>query len=812
MYKTLFLSIFLFFTIATYGVQKTAQFQITGQVTDSTSGKAIPYTTITLLSDSNKVITKVCSEATGKFTINSNQKRAFKLIFTAIGYTETKVSGKIEETKTDVGSIKMKSGVALKEFGITAQKPLIKVDVDKITYNIESDPDSKTNNALEMLRKVPMLTVDGDENVTLNGQSNYKVLVNGKSSSMMSKNFKDVIKSLPASSIKDIEVITNPSSKYEAEGIGGIINIITIKKTLNGYNGSANAGFDSFGAANAGLYLTGKVNKFGFSGRYSINQNKNPESRSVSTRENYLPTAENQYYMNSTNTGKSGGFSQNFNGEASYDIDSLNLISASFWGYTGNNSNKGLSKTEILNSAKVRTSYYEMANNGTYNYGTVSGNIDYQKTYKKPDKTFTVSYKLDNNPNSQNYISETQNTVNYDVYKQNSVSESFTREQTLQADYYDPLSKKHQIECGVKGIYRQNYSNSDYFLLNNTTNEMVLDPAKSNELDYNQTIVGLYGGYVYKLDKFSMKSGLRAELTWNNAVSRSVTDTSFSSNLKNIVPYITFTYKLKPTQTFKLSYTQRLQRPSIWYLNPYRNESSRHFVYYGNPNLESEVAHSFEIGYNSFTPKFNFGLTGTTAFTKNSIEQIQFIDANNVQNLTFDNIGEDTRVGLNTYISYRPNSKLNIGFNGGTNYSRLEAVSMNRVIKNDGFNFRGSLNARLTLWKDAAVNANAGYYSSSVQLQGKSSGYNHSSIGLSQYFLKKKMSLNLSISNPFTKETIYRNSSSSVDFKYDSEYIRQSRSIRLNLSYNFGKMDISVKKAKRGIQNDDMKGGGGGSN
>jgi outer membrane cobalamin receptor len=253
-----------------------------------------------------------------------------------------------------------------------------------------------------------------------------------------------------------------------------------------------------------------------------------------------------------------------------------------------------------------------------------------------------------------------------------------------------------------------------------------------------------------------------------------------------------------------------LQRPSIWYLNPYRNEANRLFIYYGNPNLKSEVAHSFEMGYNNFTPKFNLGLTGTTSFTKNSIEQIQFIDAKNVQNMTYDNIGEDTKIGLNTYLSYRPSGKFNIGFNGGATYSRLEAVSMNRLLKNDGFNFRGSLNARITLWKDGAVSAYGGYYSSSVQLQGNSSAYVYGSIALSQYFLKKKLMLNISLNNPFTKETVYRNSISSVDFKYDSENFSPSRLLRLNLTYNFGKMDISVKKAKRGIQNDDMKGGGNG--
>jgi hypothetical protein len=271
MNKTLFLSIFLFFTIAAMGVQKIPQFQIIGQVLEVSTGKAIPYATITLLTDSGKVLSKLCSEVSGKFSIRTNEKRNFKLVFTAVGFAEEKITGTISELKTDVGIIKMKEGVALKELAVTAQKPLIKVDVDKITYSIESDPDSKTNNALEMLRKVPLLTVDGDENVTLNGQSNYKVLVNGKSSSMMSKNFKDVIKSLPGSSIKDIEVITNPSSKYEAEGIGGIINIITLKKTLNGYNGSVNAGFDSFGAANGGLYRP-RLSAFGGLREYSLSR------------------------------------------------------------------------------------------------------------------------------------------------------------------------------------------------------------------------------------------------------------------------------------------------------------------------------------------------------------------------------------------------------------------------------------------------------------------------------------------------------------------------------------------------------------
>jgi len=798
----------LFASINLYAENKPVTYQITGQAIETSTGKSIPYATITLQNDSAKMIKKISADVSGKFTISVNEKKKYSLIFSALGYDEITKKIEVIEQKTDVGAIKMKQGVALKGVSVTAQKPLIRVDADKIIYSVESDPDSKTNNALEMLRKVPMITVDGDENVSLNGQSNYKVLVNGKSSSMMSKNFKEVIKSLPANSIKDIEIITNPSSKYDAEGIGGIINIITYKKTLNGYNGSVNAGFDSFGAVNGGLYLTTKINKFGFSGSYSVSQNKRPESTNSSTRENYLPTATSQYYTNSQGSSNSKGLSHNFNGEASYDIDSLNLVSMSFWGYAGNNSNHGLSSTEILSNQQVRTSYFELLNSGSSKYQTISGNIDYQRTYKKPDKSFTISYKLDNSPSTSDYTTNTQNAFNYADYNQKSHNNELTREQTLQVDYYDPLTKKHQIECGVKGIYRENSSNSDLYLLDVLTNTMKQDFSRSNELDYNQTIVGLYGGYVYILNKFSMKTGFRAELTWNNGTSKSVKDTSFTSNLRNLVPYITFTYKLNPSKTIRLSYTQRLQRPGIWYLNPYHNQTDRLYVYYGNPNLKSEVAHSFELGYNTFTPKFNLGLTGTASFTNNSIEQITFIDSGNVQNSTYDNIGKDMRLGLNTYLSYRKGSSFSVGFNGSVTYSDLEAFNMGKAMKNKGFNFSGSFNSRLTLWKDGAVNANFGMYSSSVMLQGKSSSYTYSSIGFSQYLLKKKLTLNVSVSNPFREKQQYFYDYLSTDFKSHSEYFYPSRSLRVSLSYNFGKMDTTVKKARRGISNDDMKSGG----
>jgi hypothetical protein len=310
---------------------KTASYQVSGQVTDKISGDGVPYATVILKNDSIKVKKVEACNPSGQFSISLNTPGKYILSVSATGYKEFSMQVNVTELKTSLGKLSIDEGKEMKEVVVTAQKPLVKIDIDKIVYSMESDPEAQTNNALEMLRKVPLVTVDAEENITVNGQSNFKVLVNGKSSSMMSTNFKDVLKSLPANTIKDIEVITNPSSKYEAEGVGGILNIITNRKTLGGYNGSVSGGVNNRGSINGSVYLAAKIKKLTFSARYYGSQFKQPQARSSTTSE-YFNNAE-YYYSNSDGTSSYHGLSSGLSGEASYDIDSLNLISLSFWVY-----------------------------------------------------------------------------------------------------------------------------------------------------------------------------------------------------------------------------------------------------------------------------------------------------------------------------------------------------------------------------------------------------------------------------------------------------------------------------------------------
>jgi outer membrane receptor protein involved in Fe transport len=321
--------------------------------------------------------------------------------------------------------------------------------------------------------------------------------------------------------------------------------------------------------------------------------------------------------------------------------------------------------------------------------------------------------------------------------------------------------------------------------------------------------MGVYAGYGLKLEKFSAKAGLRLERTWNDGESK-IEDmtTNFTNRLINLIPYVTLTYMPKKEQSIKLSYTKRLSRPGIWYLNPYVNDVDSMNINYGNPSLDAEVSHSIELGYTYFTPKLNLSATYNTSFVNNSIESISKVQTNGATVTTYENIGKNRRFGLDFYISYRPTGKLTFNFNGSGEYSKLESNS-GYEISNKGFSYDAFLSSRMTLWKDGSVNIYAGVNSPRIELQGKSSLFYYTSFGASQYFLKRKLMLSCSVRDPFWRSQKYKSESNDITFSSHHTYSYISRIVRFNLTLNFGKTELQVKKANRTIQNDDLKNGGG---
>lgn len=798
-----------------------ADCKISGTVTDSISGEAIPFVTVGVENSDGKVLSRVASDVNGNFTATATAGNRYTLVISSVGYATNRVEVAIEpgERTKALGNLTLTEGTELSEVTVVAQRPLIKSDIDKITYDMEADPEATSNNALDMLRKVPMITVDAEENIRLNGQSNYKVLLNGKSSAIMSgDNLKEVLKSMPASSIKNIEVITNPSSKYEAEGVGGIINIVTVsRRDSNGIVGSVGANADNRGGFGGNVYLSSQIGKFAFSGRYSGSRYTNGHGgRSKAFSETY----DSDEFNHSAVYGKSRfeGLGHNLSIEASYEIDTLNLISFSAFGWLGNNKSHSNLDYTSYNRADDISSQYQSLTRSSSDYGSVSGTLDYQRSFAKKDRTLTASYQFEYNPNNTDYTTESNGLINWDSYIERSKNKAHGTEQTVQVDYFDPLTEMHQIEAGAKYIMRCNVSDG------NRTQSLWDEPTDTwsdvllpvNDLDYTQHILGLYAGYVLKIKKWSGKVGARLESTWNDGRTTNhnaeggTQETRFDNDFFNVVPYVTLSWQPREMQTVKLSYTQRLSRPGIWQLNPFKDTSTPMQVTYGNPNLDSEISHTFSLGYTLFTATgMSLAAELNGRVQNNGIEQTIFMDENGIANVTYDNIGRVREGKLNVFFSGNVLPTLNLYTNLSGGYG--DYSSARAGYSNKGWDYNGFLGARWNAWKDGAISANVGYYSGFRMLVGTSAPFAFCGFSVSQSFFNKRLQVNLSASDPFSKERKFVMHIKNDDYRIDNYNYNPCQYVRLGITYSFGQMKNSVKKARRSINNDDLKSGGSGA-
>ena len=778
---------------------------VTGTVVDSLSGKGIEYPTVALFSDSLKLIKAVAGGADGKFTIEAPVPGSYYISGSMIGYSNSKDLLTIKETdkKIDFGLIRLIEGMQLKEVTVTAVQPLIKNEPDKLTYNLESDPQTASSPLVDILRKVPMLSVDGEDVVRLNGETNFKVLVNGRSSGLLVKNFKDAIKAMPASSIKSIEVITNPPAKYDAEGIGGIINIITNRKTTSGYNGSINAGLNTLGGYNGGGYISAQLGKLSLSTNIYTGKQVSKGSYYTSESENFL--SDDFKYSMSSGTSNSESQFNNLSIEASYEIDSLNLITLSGWGYLGNSTSIGTSLMESRNANNIQSRKYSTTNISDYLYGAGSGSLSYQKTFKKPDQNLTFSYSIDASPTESDFTNNVVPELNFSQYSQKSANKAMGLEHTLQADYYNPIGKKHNIETGIKYILRQNFSDTDVEIFNPIDGIWKEAPEKVNDLDYDQHIGNMYGGYAFKHKSLSLKGGFRMEYTINDGISKSSDgNITFTNNQFDVVPYINFSYMLKKGNSVSASFTQRLNRPGIWYLNPYVNDNDPMNISYGNPNLETVRRNSITFGYRKSSQTWNLNVNLNGNFTRNNIERIRRVDADGISRSTYENIGINRNYRLNFNYSYRRGEKLNIYVNGGIAYTTISSPELN--LSNDGLSYFGGAGLSAKVWEKGTVNLNGFVYGGDVSLQGRNPVNYTSSIGFSQRFFKDKLTLSLYVSEPLSKTKSYKYNSEDITYKMSTESVYVRRSANISLYWRFGKFNVNVKKARKATTDDKMSG------
>jgi len=674
----------------------------------------------------------------------------------------------------------------LSEVIVRAQKSLIQEFPDKLVYNVEGDTDSESAPLLDIMRKIPSLNVVGDDAMDVNGQG-FLVIVNGRKAGIFKQSPVQVMRTFPAKLVKSVEVITSPSAKYDAEGVGAIINIVLRRKKFEGYNASLTANSSTLQNNSLVGLITLKQGRVGFNGYYAPVFSHRPTT-STKQELNYSNTSE--YSVSQISTVRNKYRNLTYNNEVSWEIDSMSLLNI---GYSNSLDNRRLTYgiSSVLYDAFGQPA--ERFRNASLQKGTTSVpaiNVDYQRRFdEEAEQLLSLSYYYEKSHYREKNHQEITGLLVAPSGTNFFSNDETEQEHTIQFDYTQPLFDNN-VEMGAKAIFREN--NSDYLFVMQAYDNPSL---QNGSLKFNQNVFAGYVSYGWRGKYLSVQAGYRGEYTTVSLKSISNSD-YFTS-----VPGVAISYKLKTGPVLKLAYSKRIQRPGISYLNPFTDIINNRFIREGNAFLKPEKFNIIEFTASQNTKKVNQRISLSQTISSNTIQVAYLQLPDSVVKATYLNIGHFRLTSFQYYINHKINSvashvlKWNVAYRYfGDADSRL----------NDGwntsadyaFNYRGKKNFKGTL--------NVGYLSYMPTTFGKTEGRFYSFLLIGQDLFKRKVSVDLSFRNFFPKYLIVRS-----DFKTDgltqwsSQTVLQ-REIRLSLSYRFGKLKERVERTEKSVENDDL--------
>ncbi len=782
--------------------------KITGTVIDSLSSRPMEYATVSLIRlDSNKVVNGTITNGKGEFSITDIESGSYKIVAAFLGY-EQRESEKIVIDKSNLNvhlaPIRLADKAKrLKEVNVTAEKSLIENKIDKLVYNVDQDITSQTGVAADVLKKVPMVTVDVDGNVELLGNPSVRFLINGKPSVIFGNNLTDVLHSIPANQIQSIEVITSPGAKYEASGTGGIINIILKKNSAEGINGNV--------SLTAGTRLeNGSFDLNAHHGHFGANAFFGGNGQLTSTTINTQD--RRSQYADLTQRGTSkfsrGGFESGIGVE--WDVTKNDNISASLAYDLFGSSNSGTNdRTTVLrDSSDVVSSIVNdrLITSSKYNNPSTEWELSYKRAFKNEDQELEVTCVSSTDDITSHYTQQQKylspDSVYSDSYGDNPGKE---KETNISADYVHPLGEDFKIEAGARAtIYKVN-SISNVYSLNRLTDAYAFNPEESLTLNYTSHI---YAGYLsanFKLfDELETKAGMRYEYTEQHA---------YYSNSGNLtldpygiwVPSVAFSREVKNHTTIKINYSHRIERPEYRDLNPFINASDPKNISTGNAHLVPETGDKIELGYNKTFKKG--GSLIATLFYRGNRNDIQGFTAfypsytvgdstyENVTVATRANIGKEDNYGLSMFGSLPVKSKLVVRTNVSL-FQRYIVVGALQKKNVQGFNARLNLTATYSIDSSLTVELFGNYNSPRVNSQGTSPAFVTYNAALRKQFWHKNASVALTATNFFNQYVKQETKLTGDNFTLHNVRELPYQSFGINFTYKFGKLKFTEEKDK----------------
>jgi outer membrane receptor protein involved in Fe transport len=799
--------------------------RITGTVLDAATKKPVEFATVALLpATGERPLDGTAADERGRFVLKGLAAGAYRVQVSFLGYSVRVETVTVADGTVDLGNLLLASTAQkLGEVTVTGERDVVETKPDRIVYNADRDLTNTGGTAADVLRKVPLVNVDPDGNVELRGTSNVRVLINNKPSGIVASSVADAMKQIPADQIKTVEVITTPGAKYDAEGTGGIINITLKKNNLEGTNGSVGlaAGTRS---SNANASLNVRRGKIGVNSSASgfgfYSPNRNDLTRSVRNEQGEYVQSLRQEGDGFTIGG--GGF-----GRLGFDYDpskehNFNLS-------VQGNVFRNAGDYDQFNQPALLPAFTRATDRG-FRTQSYDASGSYTRTFEgQPKREWSVLGQHTRNRNTQRYDLDQfpgRATEGERTYREGSDNLSRNLETTLQTDYTHPFSETATLETGAKGILRRVSSQYDVQIDPTGNSPLVRSAARSNTFDYDQNVLSGYATYGFNLSKkLSTRLGARLERT--DIVGRFTQGEAsrFTQGYTNVLPNFSVSYQPgKPGQTVRLAYSRRIQRPQIFYLNPFINASDSLNISYGNPRLNPEFTDSYELNYTTFVKGAVLNGSVYTRRTGNAIEAVRFVDAQGVQNQTFRNIGRNATYGASLFGSIKPVPLWDLSGNLNLYYVSLNSPALDvtgTAFRNSGLMYNVNINSSYkfakpgddtaTPWRRGlSLQLNAGLNSPRIQLQGRQRAWAFYSAGVRKNLLKDKADLTLNADN-FLQAT--RNLNTILEtpqFTQESNNYIYLRGVRLAFNYRFGKVSTQPQKRRRGIQNDDAKQGEGG--
>ena len=793
---------FLVMTLMTLSSVAMAQTTVKGTLMDETLGEAEPFATIRVFKEgkTEKPVAMFLTDENGQFSQEVKGKGKFDIVFSSVGKEDLKMTITLgQENPLSLDTLYIKENATmLKGVEIVAQKPLVKMEVDKMSYNVAEDEDSKSNTVLDMLRKVPMVTVDGQDNITVNGSSSFKVYVDGMPNVMFSSNPSMVFKSMPATAVKSIEVMTNPGAKYDAEGAAGVLNIVMNKQnpqaaqSLNGYNGTlrATAGNKQLGAS---AFINGQQGKLSYSANVMTSYNRpgNTNTEMEQIQDNgmsQLLTSESNVKTPFTMGSLSLG----------YQIDPMSTLNLTAQVNSMTMKSSGTSLTTMGGNSFGSDFSYKSTTDTKMSRTSFNGSLDYQRFFNQEHtQSLALTYQLNYSPATTEMHNDFGNTSDYiDLTNRYSDNHDKTTNHTFQLDYAMPLGTGQTLSLGGKLQLHDATSDSKYYLKD------IYDPNTSSEYEYKNSILAGYGEYAGNFNKLGVKAGLRYEYTWQDVKYHLGNGDDFKKDYGSLVPTASLQYNLGVGSNLGLTYNMRISRPGISYLNPYVDKTNPIALSYGNPELDVEKNHNLSLVYNMFTSKLMVNLNLHHNFVDNAISQYSFYDSNNLLNTTYGNVVQRHQTGISGYVNYLLTKDTRLFFNGGLNYTDLRSDALDQ--KNSGWTFNAMVGLQQTLPWDLKLSAFAITSTKNYTLQGWSGGFNILTATLSKSLLKDKLTIGVQGILGLNKggKLNIESETRGKDFTSHTNVKVPIYGVALTVSYTFGNSKMTSKQHVNRVQND----------